>query len=52
MRKYAKKSIINIDDSFKRIIVIKDSIKVTHDEYEIATIGILEFLSNPNSMDF
>lgn len=50
--KQEKKSLINIDDSFKKIIVIKDSIKVTHDEYGIATIGILEFLSNPNSMDF
>lgn len=36
----------------KKIIVIRDSIKVTHDEYGIAIIGILEFLSNPNSMDF
>ena len=46
-----KKSLINIDDSFKKIIIVRDSIKVMHDEYGITTIGIVEFLSNVNSMD-
>ena len=46
-----RRSLINIDDSFKKIIVVRDPIKVMHDEYGITTIGIVEFLSNVNSMD-
>lgn len=46
-----RKSLINIDDSFKKIIVVRDSIHAIHDEYGITTIGIVEFLSNINSMD-
>ena len=33
------------------VIVVRDPIKVMHDEYGITTIGIVEFLSNVNSMD-
>lgn len=46
-----KRSLINIDDSFKKIIVVRDSVKTMHDEYGITTIGIIDFLSNVNSMD-
>jgi predicted AAA+ superfamily ATPase len=46
-----RRSLINIDDSFKKIIVVRDPIKVMHDEYGITSIGIVEFLSNVNSMD-
>lgn len=46
-----KKSLININDSFKKIIIVSDPIKVTHDEYGISIIGIVEFLSNINSME-
>ena len=46
-----KNSLINIDDSFKKIIVVRDSIKSLHDDYGITTIGIVEFLSNINSLD-
>ena len=49
--KQEKNSLINIDDSFKKIIVVRDSIKSLHDDYGITTIGIIEFLSNINSLD-
>jgi predicted AAA+ superfamily ATPase len=43
-----RRSLINIHDSFKKIIVVRDPIKVMHDEYGITSIGIVEFLSNVN----
>lgn len=49
--KQERKSLINIDDSFKKIIVVRNPIKVMHDKYGITTIGIVEFLANINSMD-
>ena len=46
-----RRSLINVDDSFKKIIVVRDPIKVMHDEYGITSSGIVEFLSNIYSMD-
>lgn len=46
-----KRSLININDSFKKIIIVRDSIKVLHDEYGISTIGIVEFLANIDSLE-
>ncbi len=45
------KSLNNIGDSFKKIIVVKDNIKLWRTEDGIVVIGILEFLLNPNSLD-
>ena len=44
-------SLINIQDSFKKIIVVKDNIKPRHDENGITTIGIYNFLLNQNSLE-
>ena len=41
----------NIDDSFKKIIVVKDDIKLWRNEKGILIIGIQEFLLNKNSLD-
>lgn len=46
-----KTSFSLIDDSFKKIIVVKDNIKTKRDERGIMTIGLLEFLLNKNSLN-
>jgi len=46
-----KRSFKKIEDSFKKIIVIKDNIKLRRDENGFVTIGIWDFLLNPNSLD-
>ena len=45
------KSLNNIGDSFKKIIVVKDSIKLWRNDDGILIIGIQEFLLNKNSLD-
>lgn len=42
---------INIDDSFKKIVIVKDEILPWITEEGILVIGIIEFLLNPNSLD-
>lgn len=44
-------SLLNINDSFKKIIVVKDDIKATKDNNGIVTVGLFEFLLNENSLD-
>ncbi len=46
-----KKSLNKINDNFKKIIIIKDDIKVKHTEEGITIMGILDFLLNENSLD-
>ena len=46
-----KVSLINIDDSFKKIIVVKDRIKPSLDEHGILTINLFDFLLDMNSLD-
>ena len=46
-----KNSLVKIGDSFKKIIVVKDNIKLWRTEEGILVIGIQEFLLNPNSLD-
>ena len=45
------KSLNNIDDSFKKIIVVRNSIKPRKDEDGITTIGLYNFLLEDNSLD-
>ena len=45
------KSLNNIGDSFKKIIVVKDNIKLWRNEQGIVIMGIYEFLLNKNSLD-
>ncbi len=49
--KQENNSLININDSFKKIIVVKDNIKPRRDENGIVTIGIYNFLLDENSLD-
>lgn len=44
-------SLININDSFKKIIVVRDNIKVRRNDYGVVTIGICNFLLDENSLN-
>ncbi len=44
-------SLIYIDDHFKKIIIVKDNIRLWRNEKGIVIINILDFLLNPNSLD-
>ena len=43
-------SLLRINDSFKKIIIVKDDIKPWRDENGILTMGLLDFLINPDSL--
>ena len=45
-------SLLNIDDSFKKIIIVKDHIKPKRNEDGIVTIGLFDFLLNPDSLNW
>lgn len=45
------KSLNNIGDSFKKIIIVKDNIKLWRDDNGIVIMSLEEFLLNPNSLD-
>ena len=46
-----ERPLLNVPDNFKKIIVVKDSIKPWITEEGISVIGIKEFLLNKNSLD-
>jgi len=46
-----KASLINVNDSFKKIIVVKDIVNVTRDEDGITTMSIYDFLLKENSLE-
>ena len=46
-----ERSLMNIGDNFKKIIVVKDMIKPWITEEGISVVGIMDFLLNPNSLD-
>ena len=46
-----KASLLNVQDSFKKIVIVKDVIKVKRDEYGIVTMSIYDFLLNENSLE-
>lgn len=45
------RSLIEIKDSFKKIIVVKDDIKPRRDDNGIVTIGLWNFLLDENSLE-
>ena len=49
--KQEKESLRNINDSFKKIIIVKDVINVQHDQDGITTMSIYDFLLNENSLE-
>ena len=50
--KQERASLLKVDDSFKKIIVLGEECNVTRDEYGITVIGIYDFLLNENSLEF
>ena len=45
-------SLLNIDDSFKKIIIVKDHIKPKRNQEGIVTIGLIDFLLNPELLNW
>ena len=45
------RSLVSIDDSFKKIIIVKDHIMPRRNEDGILTIGLFDFLLNEDSLD-
>lgn len=50
-RTQEKMSLLQIKDSFKKIIVVKDVVNVTRDEDGITTMSIYDFLLKENSLE-
>jgi hypothetical protein len=50
-RAQEKASLINVNDSFKKIIIVKDVIKPMYDDDGILTMSIYDFLLNEQSLD-
>lgn len=46
-----QKSLMNIGDNFKKIIIVREDIHLWRNEEGIVIMGIEEFLLNPNSLD-
>ena len=44
-------SLLQVKDSFKKIIVVKDVMNVTRDENGITTMSIYDFLLKDNSLE-
>ena len=49
-RKQEKASLIKIDDSFKKIILVKDVVNVSRDNDGITTMSVYDFLLNQSSL--
>lgn len=45
-------SLLNIDDSFRKIIIVKDHIKPKRNESGIITIGLMDFLLKPELLNW
>ena len=47
-----QKSLLHINDAFKKIIIVKDSIKPHYNNYGVYIIGLYDFLLNENILNF
>ena len=50
-RDQEKSSLINVGDSYKKIIIVNDVVNVTRDEEGITTMSIYDFLLKENSLE-
>ena len=46
-----KESLNNVDDSFKKIVLVRDVVKTSRDEKGIVTMSIYDFLMDKSSME-
>ena len=51
-RKQEERPLLKINDSFKKIIIVKDYIKRSRNETGIITMSVFDFLLDPNSLDY
>lgn len=49
--KQEENPLVHIDDSFRKIIVVKDRIKLWRTQKGVVVMSIMDFLLNPNSLD-
>ena len=47
-----ERPLLKVNDSFKKIIIVKDYIKRTRNENGIITMSIFDFLLDPNSLEY
>ncbi len=47
-----KRSLLNVEDSFRKIIVQRGPVEPWHDENGVLIIGIMDFLLSPESIDW
>ena len=45
-------SLLNVNDSFKKIVIVKDDIKPWRNEKGILIMGLMDFLLDKNSLDY
>lgn len=50
-REQEERSLLQVNDSFKKIIVVRDDIQPYRDEKGVLNIGLFDFLLNPTSID-
>lgn len=50
-REQEERSLLQVNDSFKKIIVVRDDIQPYRDEKGVLNIGLFDFLLNPSSID-
>ena len=46
-----RRPLLKVDDSFRKIIVVRDNIGIRHDNFGITTIGLRKFLLDENSLE-
>lgn len=46
-----KRPFLHVSDSFRKIVVVRERIKLRRDEEGIVTMGLLDFLLDPDSLD-
>ena len=50
-KRQEKASLVNVKDSFKKIIIVKDVVNVIRDEDGITIMSIYDFLLKENSLE-
>lgn len=50
--KYEIRPFLNVDDSFRKLMIVRDNIDVRTDEYGIKTIGLKHVLLNDDPFRF
>jgi len=45
------RSLMNIDDSFKKIVIVKEDVLLKRNDAGIVTMGLRDFLMDENSLD-